>query len=517
MHAGTQRAPAPSCPVRNTPWKIARFIGEAQVRWVVQGQTSPQRYGAWLRERMVGMGPAFIKLGQFLSTRSDIFDARLSAELARLQDNLDPVSFEEIRGTIEHALGDRPIGDVFASIDPGCLASASIGQVHRGVLVGGDEVVVKVQKPCVAESIRNDIETLRGMNRILAQVGNPRAGEFEGILTQYERFLSAELHYIQEHEAMERFRRAAEGAGIPLRVPRAVPGLCTDEVLVMEFVPSTKITNLEGLRARGVDTARVAADLIYVMLYMVIFEGLVHCDPHPGNLGVAADGEAIVLYDFGNTFALGKTFRDNLGPLVIAITQKDVDRFVDILIAMGVLHVSPVQAEADIERLDLRAFFASFFGYLETLDFAELRTAIQGQGAAGARPSIRFDPAFMSLFRMFSLLDGTCGLLDPSFNYIDALAPFTQSFVMGGMGLGLLEEQARRDLDRLRGAGETIRRTEERMVRMQAQVRAVQERTDATYRVAGIVALMAASVSHGGGGADWMAVAAVLALALWRR
>lgn len=489
-HSKMIKGGVPHGRVRNTPLRIARFLGESQVRWLVH--KDPREYGTWLRKEMVEMGPAFVKLGQFLSTRSDLFDAELKQELAKLQDSIDPVPYEDVVYMLESSTGKK-LGDTFLRIDEDCMASASIGQVHHAVLLSGEEVVVKVQKPDVAGCIQNDISTLRWMNHVLVQAGSPRAREVEDLLEQYERFLSGELDYRKERIAMDRFARAADADGLPVRIPKTFADCSSREVLVMEYVPSVKITNLPEILRQGGDPERLASDLVYVFLYLVVYHGLVHCDPHPGNLGVDRDGETIVLYDFGNTFELGEAFRSKISHLLFSISQKDVDEFVDILIQLRVLHVSG----DPLELVDIKGFFRSFFGYLETLDFSTLRSAIAGQEIlssfqSSARQKVNLDQNFLSLFRVFSLLDGTCSLLDPNFNYFRALAPFSETILRDP---DFVQNRIVRDMQKLQNYGTIAQRTDENILRVQQRVKNIQAQVTHGYRIVlGVLAVTAFTV-----------------------
>ena len=428
------------------------------MRWLFQDD---KRYvGKWIKDELANLGPAFIKLGQFLSTRPDILGADAVEELSKLQDDITPVQFHEIRFVIEENLG-KPIETVFRSIDPACIASASIGQVHRAVLLDGTNVVVKVQKPCVARQIKDDIETLHQMNKLLAATGNPRSMEINNILTQYERFLSAELDYRFELEHMERFHELLDG--LPVRIPTVFRAYSSSELLVMEYVASTKISEVTALTAAGINTSRLADTLVEVFLYQIVFLGYVHCDPHPGNIGVAEDGETIVLYDFGNVIQLSEEFRKSINALVFSIFQRDVDDFVNILLRLNVLDIRD-----DVERLEIKEFFRVFFSYLETQDFKKLRTAILQQEVQGSSDiRIHVDPDFLALFRVFSLLDGTCIRLDPAFNYIEALRPYIQDIMQD---TSFLTSRISTDLQKLRTYPMMVRSTDDNILRLHKRV-----------------------------------------------
>lgn len=451
----------PVCRPRNTVPRIARFLLETQIRWsfVADKVTT----GRWIKEQLAALGPAFIKLGQFLSTRPDLLGKEVVGELAKLQDDIAPVHFDAIRLVIEESLG-KPMDRVFKSVCPESIASASIGQVHRAILVDGTQVVIKVQKPCVARQIKDDIETLRGMNKFMASCGWPRSPEFENVLHQYDRFLSAELDYRHEMDHMIYFHESLDG--LPVQIPRVYKEFSSEELLVMEYVGSTKITHVDEMRKKGIDTSRIAETLIQVFLAQIIGGGTrLHCDPHPGNIGVADDGETIVLYDFGNVIELSPKFRKEINNLVFSIVQRDVDDFVHILTKLEIVIVKD-----EVEKLEIKEFFRSFFVYLETLDFDTLKTAMVNQeisNGGGSSMQIRIDPDFLSLFRVFSLLDGTCAKLDPNFNYITALQPYAADFFTDA---SFVQTRMMKDMDKIRTYPMLMKSTDDNILRLHKRV-----------------------------------------------
>lgn len=456
--------------VQNTPLRIARFVVESQVKYAFQ-KKNPRIWGEWLRKELTSMGPAFIKMGQFLSTRADLFDKAVVSELSKLQDDITPVSIGALTDVVSNSLG-MSWDDVFEYIDPTPLACASIGQVHFAVLKGSNKkVVVKIQKPDVAQQIRDDIHTLKTLNRVLIQIGSSRAFEVENVLQQYERFLSSELDYTQEMQHMIRFREML--VDMPVRIPRVYRSMSTADILVMEFVPSVKITDLDKLRGQNIDTKFIADTLINVFLNMIVTYGYVHCDPHPGNVGVTHDGESIVLYDFGNVIELPAEFREEVNNIVFSVYQKDVNDFVDLLLKLKI-----IELDANVDSFDVRLFFRSFFDYLETLDIKTLQLSIRNQelftGSMTDMSKIKVHPDFLALFRVFSLLDGTCTQLDPNFSYIDALAPFTNDLLSD---FTFFDVRARKDLQKIQSFPKMIQMTEQTVSRTQKQVNQLTSRT----------------------------------------
>jgi predicted unusual protein kinase regulating ubiquinone biosynthesis (AarF/ABC1/UbiB family) len=179
------------------------------------------------------------------------------------------------------------------------------------------------------------------------------------------------------------------------------------------------------MKKLNIDTAQVANNLIQIFLYQMITMGYVHCDPHPGNLGLYNDGETIVLYDYGNCIKFSNKFKKNLSQLIFSIYQRDVNEFVELMIELDILNIKD-----EYEILEVKSFFNYFFKYLENLDFNDLKKDIvKNDIKSGFQANLRINPSFLSLFRIFSLMDGTCSLLDKNFNYITAIGPYAQEIM----------------------------------------------------------------------------------------
>lgn len=454
------------CKPASSPTRVVRFLAESRIRFAFQ--KDKRAVGKWMREELANLGPAYIKFGQFLSTRPDIVGKEVVKELELLQDDITQVPYEEVCMIIEDTLQKKGVGklsDVFYEVDPVPIASASIGQVHIGKLRNSREkVAIKVQKPCVASLIRRDLDTLKGLNEIFAKTRSPRSREISSTLNQYEMFLSAELDFNKERRHMHKFVEMMEEGGIQMKTPKPIDALSCQYMLVMEYVPSTKINNVDELRRRGIDTSKIADTLIQAFLYQIITAAYVHCDPHPGNIGVMDDGETLVLYDYGNVVQLSNNFKDELNQIVFAMYQKDVDEFVDILVKLRILNLT-----TDVEIIEAKSFFMYFFNYLETLDFSSLRTSLTNGDFTGTLESkFKLDRDFFSLFRVFSLLDGTCSKLDPEFNYIDALSPFTDDLMFD---MKFMDYRARKDFNKMRTYPSMLKSTDMNVIRMQGKMK----------------------------------------------
>ena len=245
---------------------------------------SPEKAVAF-RKRLVELGPAYIKLGQVLSTRPDLIPETYVLELEKLQDEVPAISYEEVEGMIESELGAR-MSKLFESFEREPLGTASLGQVHAGVLRGGREVVVKVQRPNIRELLADDLDFFRELAAFLTKHTQMGARvDLLGIITQLERALLDELDYRIEARNAATFRRAL--AEFPrLLVPKVIEGYTTDKVLTTERVRGLKIHEVSPLVRIEHDFGPIADELTRAYLKTIIIDGHFHADPHPGNVFV---------------------------------------------------------------------------------------------------------------------------------------------------------------------------------------------------------------------------------------
>ena len=284
---------------------------------------------------MEELGPAFVRLGQLLSSRPDLLPDEFIREFERLQDQVAPFGSDEARAIIEDDLG-APVGELFAEFSPDPCASGSLAQVHDAVLRDGAKVVVKVQRPGVEELVLTDLSLLRP----LAQYAERHVPELElfqptKVLDELERTLRQELDFVTEAANTARFHRdlgPADGA----RCPCVYWDLTSSRVFTMERFSGARITDLEALERMGIDRAQLARRFVDVFLKQYLELGAFHGDPHPGNLFIGADG-VVGIIDFGMVGRLTTGLRDRLGALLVAVANRDVDVVTEICFSLGVI------------------------------------------------------------------------------------------------------------------------------------------------------------------------------------
>ncbi len=394
-----------------------------RLKWL-RDEKPALEYTRWERVRMAceELGPTFVKLAQILSNRPDIIPEELVKELEKLQDRVAPFPFSQAKPLIEQSLG-RKIDEVFESFNETPLASASIGQVHRGKLKNGEEVVIKIQRPGVKETIEQDlniiVEAVRRMDRYLKKQGVLNAEE---VVRVFDRAIMKELDYQNEARNIERFRTTYKHR-TDFYVPKAMREFSSDKVLVMEFVNGCKITDVQQLREWGISPARIVEKGMDIYLSQIFEFGYFHGDPHPGNVLVNEDGK-IILLDFG---------------MVGQLMQKDKYAFAGIFIAMSRFDAREMAAQlkklaVEDNITDMRQFVYDLNDLIE--DYAHLDVSESSiQDVIQRLQKIMYDyhitvPGGVFLvFRAFAILEGIGKKLHPNFKTYEFIRPYGQKML----------------------------------------------------------------------------------------
>jgi len=287
------------------------------------------------RETLAELGPTFIKLGQILSSRPDILPADFIAELSHLQDRAAPMPVQTVFELIEKGLG-RSAPQLFASIDPEPMASASIAQVHRARLASGEDVVVKVQRPGIEEQIRSDTDLLFYLARFLEGVIE-ETGIYTptGIVTEFRNAMLLELDFENEARNIEEFAR--NHADRPyVVIPNLYGDLSSRTVITLQELKGVKLkTALDSGDSPGIDRKQLARHVLEASFQQLFKDGLFHGDPHPGNIMVM-EGNRIGLLDFGLVGRLTKQMQESIIVLVLAISLRDPDTVARLLYKVGI-------------------------------------------------------------------------------------------------------------------------------------------------------------------------------------
>ncbi len=374
---------------------------------------TPERVAAVLRE----LGPTFVKLGQMLSTRSDIIPAEYAEAFQSLQDDVGPIPYAEVEEQIRTALGAAP-SELYAWFDEQPLATASIAQVHRARLPGGEEVVVKVQRPRVRERIFTDLSLLHFLVRQAeAQIPEVRLVDFPGIIAQLRKAVGDETDFRVEADHLQRFAENFAGNDA-IVIPAVFPQWCSEQVLTMEYLAGVKISKA---RAAGSDMRAVGERYLQAAFQMLLEDGYFHGDLHPGNV-LVLEGNRLGLLDFGMAGRLTEEMRENLVTLFFAIQRRDFRTIARVYweIAIKSEHIDYGAWEADVQEMMERQVVGRSMAELHLEDFVREITEL------AFKHRVRMTPAYTLFFKAVITTQGLAKQLIPEVDPLEEMMPYVQ-------------------------------------------------------------------------------------------
>ncbi len=397
----------------------------SRIRFPWSSRREPLTTAERLRLAFQELGPLFIKLGQLIASRSDIFPAVIVEEMEKLHDRVEAVPFDRIRAALVDELGCDP-DTCFQSIDETPLAAASIAQVHRAVTLEGESVILKVQRPGIVPVIERDMEILRLVSEALAQIPELADLDPEGLAAELRRALERELNFHFERNAMERVRAAFKGDPTVV-IPRTWRKLSTRRLLVMEHIEGDPLSRA---KIDPEDGRRIARDCSRALFQMILRDGHFHADPHPANLILTADG-TVAWVDFGSMGLFTQELRTQLVRMLRSIVGRDYAALSRQVLRIG-------QPREDISFFEFSQDLASrldpYFGLtLGEIDFPHLLCELLD---LARDHKISIAPGLIVMTRCLVLMEGLGLRLDPDFNTAEELEPMLRK---------LVEEQLRPD------------------------------------------------------------------------
>lgn len=369
------------------------------------------------------LGPTFIKLGQLLSTRADLLPEDYLLELAKLQDNVSPVDSQDVEKVILQELG-RPISEIFAEFDMQALASASIGQVHKAKLPGGEDVVVKIQRPGIARLIRVDLEILDDIGKIIEQRTQfGKIYDFSNMIAEFRIALLEELDFTLEGRNAEILKKNMS-EDPQVYIPGVYWEYTKGRVLVMEYVQGHKITNRRELLADGFDPQIIVKGLVDAMIRQIYVDGFFHSDPHPGNLAVLP-GNKIVFMDFGQVGYLDEELRERAADLVLALVRHDIDGVV-----RGIMRIGITQGQTDLSSLkrDVSRLERKYYGM--PLSEISVGISIEELMEVAWRHKIHVPADFVMAAKALVTLEGIIRELAPEISLVEIAEPFASRVIL---------------------------------------------------------------------------------------
>jgi predicted unusual protein kinase regulating ubiquinone biosynthesis (AarF/ABC1/UbiB family) len=379
--------------------------------------------GAALREKLIVLGPTFIKIGQTLATRADILPVEYIQELSKLQDEVPPFPVEQARAIIETELNSR-IDEIFETIDWSPVAAASLAQVYRARLVTGQAVAVKVQRPGLKGLIEFDLAVLRRAVRWLERYPNLIRGvEWQPTLDAFRTTVLEEMDYEQEARNAEVFRKNFSRWN-EVYVPHIYHVFSTRRVIVMEYVEGLKVTDSDALIRAGHDPAALVKLLTRTYLKQLLEDGFFHADPHPGNLRVMADGR-LAFFDFGMVGRLDIQLQSKLINAFFHTIERDVHGLVDDLVRLGFITLSPEEEarfKPTIETL-MDRYLSVKIGEVK---FKEL---IFDLAHVIYEFPFHIPASFTYIIRAVMTLEGIGAMVDPDFSFFEVARPYAKRFM----------------------------------------------------------------------------------------
>jgi len=383
--------------------------------------------GERLRLALEELGPIFVKFGQLLSTRRDLIPLDIADELAKLQDRVAPFAVEQVYRTLERTYR-RPVEQVFERFEPVAVASASVAQVHFAVLPGGREVAVKVLRPNIAPVIAEDVALLNVAAGLMEKLwADGRRLKPREVVAEFERHLNDELDLLREAANASQLRRNFDNSPL-LLVPEIFWDFCGTEVMVMERMTGTPVSQMERLRAQGIDVPKLARAGVDIFFTQVFRDGFFHADMHPGNILVAADGRYIAL-DFGIMGTLNEIDKNYLAQNFLAFFRRDYRRVAQIHLESGW-----IPADTRIEEFEtaIRAVCEPVFDKpLKEISFGKVLLRLF---QTSRRFNIEIQPQLVLLQKTLLNIEGLGRDLDPDLDLWATAKPYLERWMSEQVG-----------------------------------------------------------------------------------
>ena len=368
-----------------------------------------------MRLMFEALGPTFVKVGQILSMRSEMLPQSFCDELSKLRADADPMPYQTVVDTLAKEYG-RPIEEIFSRIDPKPLGSASLAQVHRATLITGEDVAVKVQRPGVRETMAQDVSIMRSLAKVAAKLfPDTQIIDFKGVVEELWDTFEAETDSLIEARNLAAFKKFSQPYKY-MDCPAPYPELCTEHVVVMDYVDGISVSHPGQLVAAGYDLKEIGTKLVDNYATQILDEGFFHADPHPGNIIVR--GGQIVLIDLGMTGRLDQRTRNVLKDMIFAVAKQDSPALADSLLRFAVASPDSEDYPSLLADLDM---VVQEFG---TVDLSELDIAafLTSLTQLASRHGIEIPSSITTVGRALVTLEGLLDEFIPNVNMIQIIS-----------------------------------------------------------------------------------------------
>jgi ubiquinone biosynthesis protein len=398
------------------------FPGFINIKKTVQDDFSSYSMYARVRMALEELGPTFVKFGQLMNARTELFPSEMIEELSKLQDRVGVVPFDEVIPMLDEYIPDWR--DVFTSVDPQPLAAASISQVYRAVMQNGTELALKIQRPNIRNRIEQDIVLLRTIaERIEERRPELRIYNPVTLVDDFSEQIKKELDFTRDGMNAERLARNMRVSGIPgIRVPRIYWEFSGKRLLAMEFASGVRSDDVDAIIAMGMDPKDLANRGLRAFMVQIFQNGFYHGDPHAGNIRVSSKGDLVFL-DFGVCGVLMKDTRNKFISLMLALFSADVDLAIRYVKNLGVK--IPLSG-MDEFRSELHLVLQDSKDMSTQMNFTGLVSAIQG---LFQRNNIRVPSNLMQLLKALMLVSNIAFTLDPKLEFTKEVEPYLKKLI----------------------------------------------------------------------------------------
>lgn len=368
------------------------------------------------------LGPTYVKLGQMLAARPDLLPPDIVSDLKHLQSHVEPFPSEQAGKIIEEDLG-APAGDLFTKFETDPFASGSIAQVHRAA-INGQEVVVKVRRPEIEATIRNDMHLLAS----LAEAVERYASELKAynpvlIIEEFNRSITRELDFVNEASSTARFKDSFEDCDW-VKIPQVYWDLTGTRVLTLERLEGYTLDEILADQAPDVDRKKVARNIANLFLKQFFETGLIHADPHPGNLLISPPA-TVGLIDFGMVTQVSDEMMTQLVVALLAAVSRQIDLVIDVLAEIG--HLGPDTDISELHR-DMQALMDKYYGLpMKRLDLPTIFTEVSD---VIRHNDLTMPREFVLLAKSLATAAGTVLQLDPQLNLVELIQPRLKHLVL---------------------------------------------------------------------------------------
>ena len=415
-------------------------------------ESEPEAAGrSWatrLRMALEELGPSFVKLGQIVSTRADVLPPELIIELTKLQDAVPPVPFSAIKEQVEQSLG-ADLDDIYTDVDETPLAAASIAQVHRAKLKTDEglvDVVMKVQRPGIGETISSDLDILRTFAVLLERaIPETRIYSPTGLVHQFERAITSELDFVIEAENAVRFAQNFQGYR-NVYFPKVYRQATSKHVITLEYLDGKKIFDAVASGHAGKKIARLAMDIVVKQIFE---DGFFHADPHPGNVLILGGPEdpTFAMLDLGMVGRLSPRLRDLSVDLMVAAARRDYESIADVLYSIG----------TPTKKIDMHAYRAEVAMLAERylgkpLKDLEVSALIRDLAQGAMKFGVEVPTDLLLVGKTLMTMEGVGKALDPELDVFEAGKPLFLEILKKRYSPERLGNELLRRLERLSGA-----------------------------------------------------------------